>query len=89
MFVYETMDENDVKASSLFFFFQKTIVNFQVGVQNYFNNMITYLLSKLIDCIDISLNRSCHDIGIGTKSIVDMIVIFHTLVHFREVIRAF
>ena len=45
--------------------------------------------SELIDAVDVSLDRSGDDVGVGTEAVVYLPVVFHLHVHLAHVVGSF
>ena len=44
--------------------------------------------TKLVDTVDVSLNRSRHNVGIGSESVVHASVVLHLHVYLAHVVRS-
>ena len=42
---------------------------------------------ELVDAVDICLDRSGNDVGVGAKTVIDVIVVLNLNVHLAEVVR--
>jgi hypothetical protein len=42
---------------------------------------------ELVDAVDVCLDRSGHDVGVGTEAVIDVIVMLNLNVHLAEVVR--
>lgn len=48
---------------------------------------ILLLVPEFIYTVDIGLHRGCHDVGVGTKAVVDVAIILNLHVHFTDIVR--